>query len=166
MVRTRQADVRANSSAKQSARRGATEFDSPAGVLSVRALNVLKELAPELIGQIPPKGAWVPPDDLLQRLTARHLMTARNCGLQTAREIVAWARSRDVSISLPLYAGKSLSQVWGSLVARGSAGKLTRAEIAEALEKSIRRKSARIPVAFQVILLKILSSTYDQPPLS
>ena len=144
---------------------GAQDCNSQAESLSVRATNVLKELAPELIGQIPPKGAWVPPDDLLRRLTARHLMTARNCGLHTAHEIVEWARTRGVSIKLPSYAGKSLSEVWGSLVVRGSAGKLTRAEVAEALEKSIRRKSARIPVAFQIILLEILSSTYDQPPL-
>jgi hypothetical protein len=160
-----QTDVREKTSRKQLVLRGAKVSSAPVGDLSLRAVNVLKELAPELIGQIPPKGAWVPPDDLLQRLTARHLLTARNCGLQTAREIVDWARTRGVSIRLPVYAGKSLSEVWGSLVARASAGKLTRAEIAEALEKSIRRKSARIPVSFQIILLQILSSTYDQPPL-
>jgi len=34
-------------------------------------------------------------------------------------------------------------------------------EITAALERSIRRRSARIPVAFQIILLKILSSTYE-----
>jgi len=38
---------------------------------------------------------------------------------------------------------------------------LTRTEITAALERSIRRRSARIPVAFQIILLKILSSTYE-----
>jgi hypothetical protein len=133
--------------------------------LSVRASNVLKELAFELIGQDPPKGAWVPPDDLLRHLTARHLATARNCGPQTAREIIAFAYTRGVQISSPLYVGKSLSEVWLSLAARASAGKLTRAEITEALEKSIRRKSVRIPVAFQIILLELLSSTYDPPPL-
>ena len=164
MIRSRQADRR------DSAPRGETGGEnvsaaSPSGALSVRALNVLKELAPELIGQNPPKGAWVPPDDLLQRLTARHLATARNCGPQTAREIISWADARGISIRLPLYVGKSLSEVWHSLAARASAGKLTRAEITEALEKSIRRKSARIPVAFQIILLEILSSTYDTPPL-
>jgi hypothetical protein len=165
MMRNRQAAVRENASGKQPSLRGAADFGPTVGALSVRAVNVLKELAPELIGQIPPKGAWVPPDDLLRRLTARHLVTARNCGLHTAREIVNWAHARGVSITLPRYAGQSLSEVWGSLVARASVGKLTRAEIAEALEKSIRRKSARIPVAFQIILLEILSSTYDQPPL-
>ena len=131
------------------------------GDLSVRAVNVLKELAFALTGECPPKGAWLPPDDLLRLLTARHLATARNCGPQTAREIVEWANKRGVSIEWPLYAGKSLSEVWGSLTTRASAGKLTRSEITEALEKSIRRKSVRIPVAFQMVLLKILSS-YDQ----
>lgn len=139
--------------------------DSPSGALSVRALNVLKELAPELIGESAPKGPWGPPEDLLRRLTGRHLATARNCGPQTAREIISWARARGVSIRSPLYVGKSLSEVWHSLATRASDGKLTRAEITEALEKSIRRKSARIPVAFQIILLEILSSTYDSPPL-
>jgi hypothetical protein len=129
--------------------------------LSVRAINVLKELAFALTGETPPKGAWAPPDDLLRMLTARHLVTARNCGPQTAREIVEWANAKGISIEWPLYAGKSLSEVWGSLITRASAGKLTRSEITEALEKSIRRKSVRIPVAFQVVLLKILSS-YDQ----
>ena len=33
------------------------------------------------------------------------------------------------------------------------------------LVQSIRRKSVRIPIAFQIILLEILSSTYDPPPL-
>jgi hypothetical protein len=91
------------------------------------------------------------------------LATARNCGPQTAREIIAWALSKGVLIRSPLYAGKSLSDVWHSLASRASAGKLTRAEITEALEKSIRRKSVRIPIAFQIILLEILSSTYDPP---
>jgi hypothetical protein len=134
---------------------------TPACELSVRAINVLKELMFELTGQTPPKGAWVPPDDLLRLLSARHLATARNCGPQTAREIVDWVGSRGISIEWPIYAGKPLSEVWGSLISRASAGKLTRAEITEALEKSIRRKSVRIPVAFQMVLLKILS-TYDQ----
>lgn len=129
--------------------------------LSVRAVNVLKELAFALTGETPPKGAWIPPDDLLRMLTARHLVTARNCGPQTAREIVEWAKARGVVIEWPLYAGKSLSEVWGRLITRASAGKLTKNEITEALEKSIRRKSVRIPVAFQIVLLKILSS-YDQ----
>ncbi|TEY06009.1 hypothetical protein ELQ12_10075, partial [Campylobacter sp. US25a] len=60
--------------------------------------------------------------------------------------------------------GKSLSEIWGGLVARASAGDLTKSEITEALEKSIRRRSPRIPVAFQIVLLKILSSSYDHWP--
>jgi|SRR5579871_2730921 len=165
MTRIRQADSRGSVSQEETESCCENGSASRYGGLSVRAVNVLKELAPELIGLTPPKGAWVPPDGLLQRLTAQHLVTARNCGPQTAREIIGWARTRGVSIRSPLYVGKSLSEVWHSLAARASAGKLTKAEITEALEKSIRRKSARIPVAFQIILLKILSSTYDSPPL-
>jgi hypothetical protein len=164
MIRKRHTDPRDNASEEGAEPTNIAAAGQSAGGLSVRALNVLKELAPELIGQNPPKGEWAPPDDLLQRLTARHLATTRNCGPQTAREIVDWARTRGVSIRLPRYVGKSLSQVWDSLIERASAGKLTKAEIAEALEKSIRRKSARIPIAFQIVLLEILSSTYDPPP--
>ena len=134
------------------------------GGLSVRAMNVLKELAVELLDEVPPKIGWTPPDELLRRLTARHLATARNCGQQTTREIIDWAEARGISIHEPHHAGKSLSQVWGGLIERASAGRLTRSEIVEALEKSIRRKSPRIPVAFQIVLLKILSSSYDQWP--
>lgn len=133
--------------------------------LSVRAMNVLKELAVELTGEVPPKTGWLPSDGLLRGLTARHLATARNCGPQTTREIVDWAEGRGISIPSPHHAGKSLSEVWGELIERASAGRLTKSEITEALEKSIRRRSPRIPVAFQVVLLKILSSGYDQWPL-
>ena len=136
----------------------------PTSGLSVRAMNVLKELAVELIGDTPPKLGWVPPDRLLRKLTARHLATARNCGPQTMVEIIEWARSRGVTIQPPHHAGKSLSQVWHDLTEHASAGKLTKSEITEALEKSIRRKSARIPVAFQIVLLKLLSSSFDQWP--
>jgi hypothetical protein len=165
MVRNRQAERRDIASRKEAEPCGGKVSTASAGTLSLRAINVLKELAPELIGETPPKGDWVPPHDLLRQLTGRQLATARNCGPQTAREIIEWAHREGVSIRLPLYVGKSLSEVWHSLAARASAGKLTRAEITEALEKSIRRKSVRIPVAFQIILLEILSSTYDPPPL-
>jgi hypothetical protein len=165
MVRNRQIERQGSASRERIESCGKSVSASSSGGLSVRAINVLKELAPGLIGQIPPKGAWVPPDDLLRQLTAVHLTTARNCGPQTAREIIAWARTRGVFIRSPLHVGKSLSEVWHSLAARASVGKLTRAEITEALEKSIRRRSARIPVGFQIILLEILSSTYDPPPL-
>jgi hypothetical protein len=165
MVRNRQIDRRGGTSQEESEPCGESASTAPSGSLSARAINVLKELASELTGEAPPKGEWLPPDDLLRQVTAAHLATARNCGPRTAREIIAWARARGVSIRSPLYVGKSLSEVWRSLAARASAGKLTRGEITEALEKSIRRKSVRIPVTFQIILLEILSSTYDPPPL-
>lgn len=127
--------------------------------LSVRAENVLKELATELTGDCPPKGRWVPPDGLLRKLSFRHLQTARNCGPQTIAEIVGWAGLRGVVIRPPSRAGKSLSVTWHDLVARFSSGDFTRAEIAEALERSTRRKNTRIPVAFQSILLELLNSS-------
>lgn len=129
--------------------------------LSGRALNVLKVLSAELIEEIPPKGAWDPPDELLRKLTAKHLALARNCGPRTTREIIAWANARGVHIEPLPPSNRSLSAAWQEMAANASDGKLTRAEIAAALERSIRRRSARIPVAFQIILLKILSSTYE-----
>jgi len=130
--------------------------------LSVRALNVLKELSAELMGDCPPKGSsWCPPDELLRKLTGKHLATARNCGPHTTREIVAWAAARGVVIEPLPRAGKTLSAAWHDLAAKAAARKLTKAEITEALERSIRRKSVRIPVAFQIVLLKILSSMYE-----
>jgi hypothetical protein len=129
--------------------------------LSGRALNVLKVLSAELTGEIPPKGPWDPPDELLRKVTAKHLALARNCGPRTTREIIAWAAARSVHIVPPPATNKSLSAAWQELAANASNGKLTRAEITATLERSIRRRSARIPVAFQIILLKILSSTYE-----
>jgi hypothetical protein len=128
--------------------------------LSGRALNVLKELSLELTGECPPQGAWCPPDELLRKLTATHLSLARNCGPRTTREIIAWAATRGVVIE-PQRPSKALSAVWRDLAAEAAARNLTKAEITAALERSIRRKSARIPVAFQIVLLKILSSTYE-----
>jgi hypothetical protein len=129
--------------------------------LSVRAENVLKELAVELTGETPPKGRWIPPLELLRKLSFRHLLTARNCGPQTSDEIVRWAESRGVVIQLPFHAGKSLSATWRDLIAKCSTGEFTKAEIAEALEKSTRRGNTRVPVAFQSILLQILSSARE-----
>ncbi|MGH6751321.1 MAG: hypothetical protein ACREDP_04065, partial [Bradyrhizobium sp.] len=74
--------------------------------LSVRAENVLKELATELAGENPPKGRWIPSDNLLRKLTFKYLLTARNCGPQTIDEIVQWAAMRGVIIQRPFYAGK------------------------------------------------------------
>jgi len=129
--------------------------------LSVRAENVLKELAVELTGETPPKGRWVPSADLLGKLTFRHLSTARNCGPQTTDEILRWAESEGVAIPRPVHAGKSLSATWRDLMVRCSKGEFSKAEILEALEKSARRGNTRIPVAFQTILLQILSSALE-----
>lgn len=81
---------------------------SLSGPLSVRAENVLKILAPELTGEAPSRGRWTPSDLLLQRLTYKHLSTARNCGPQTIAEIVGWAQTRGTTIHRSLYSGKSL----------------------------------------------------------
>jgi hypothetical protein len=129
--------------------------------LSVRAQNVLKELAVELTGEQPPKGTWVPSRELLLALTAERLATARNCGPRTAREIVGWAQRCGVTVKPSLQHGRSLSQMWAGLIAGASAGALTSAEVIGALERSIRRKSVRIPVAFQIILVKILLSNFE-----
>jgi hypothetical protein len=126
--------------------------------LSVRAENVLKELAVELTGDNPPKRRWIPPDNLLRRLTFKHLKTARNCGPQTIDEIVKWAATRGVIIQEPFHAGKSLAAMWRDLIAKFSSGEFTNVEIAEALERSMRRKNTKIPVALQSILLQILIS--------
>jgi hypothetical protein len=126
--------------------------------LSVRAENVLKELASELTGENPPKGRWIPSGELLSKLSFSRLLTARNCGPQTIEEIVRWAQLRGVVIQPPFYDGKSLSTMWRDLIAKFSAGEFTKSEIAEALERSARRKNTRIPVAFQNILTKILNS--------
>jgi hypothetical protein len=149
-----------NGSEAASAVSAAAPIPKPAA-LSVRAENVLKELAVELTGETPPKGRWIPPHELLRKLTFRHLLTARNCGPQTTDEIVKWAESRGVAIQPPFHAGKSLSATWRDLILKCSKGEFTKAEIAEALEKSARRKNTRIPVAFQNILSQILTSACE-----
>jgi hypothetical protein len=133
----------------------------PMQKLSVRAQNVLKELAVELNGEQPPKGNWSPSRELLRALTAERLATARNCGPHTMREIVDWAQACGVTIKPVIPPGGSLSQMWSELIANGSAGNLTGAEIAGALQRSIRRKSVRIPIALPVLLVKILLSSFE-----
>lgn len=125
--------------------------------LSVRAVNVLKMLADEIMGEVPPQDDWAPSDELLRKITAERLSITRNCGPRTVDEIIRWAEARGVKIQPVFHAGKSLSETWRDLAARFSSGELTRAELAEALEKSVRRKSTKIPVAAQRILLKFLS---------
>jgi hypothetical protein len=126
--------------------------------LSVRAVNVLKLLAAEITGKSPPRDNWTPSNALLRQLTAQQLLTARNCGPQTANEIIRWAASRGIAIKPLLHSGKSLSEMWQDLNTRFMAGELAKAEVAQALEKSVRRKSSTIPVAVQKILLMLLST--------
>ncbi|MBR0776958.1 hypothetical protein JQ625_19145 [Bradyrhizobium diazoefficiens] len=133
----------------------------PMKKLSVRAQNVLKELAVELTGEQPPKGNWAPSRALLRALTAECLATARNCGPHTMQEIVDWAQGCGVTIKPVIRPGGSLSQMWTELITSASMGSLTSAEIVGALQRSIRRKSVRIPLAFQVILVKILLSSFE-----
>ncbi len=129
--------------------------------LSVRAQNVLKELAVELTGEQPPKGNWAPSRELLLALTAERLATARNCGPHTSREIIDWAQGCGVAIRPALLQGRSLSKMWARLIASASTEGLGSAEVIAALQKSIRRRSVRIPVAFQIILVKILLSSFE-----
>jgi hypothetical protein len=131
--------------------------DGESEQLSGRAINVLKMLADEIMGEVPPRDDWVPPESLLRRITVERLSIARNCGPRTTEEIIRWAEARGVTIQPVFHAGKSLSETWRKLSARFAAGDLTKAELAEALEKSVRRKSTKIPVAVQQILLKYLS---------
>jgi len=129
--------------------------------LSGRAVNVLKMLADEIMGEVPPRDDWVPPESLLRRITVERLSIARNCGPRTTEEIIRWAEARGVTIQPVFHVGKSLSETWRKLSARFAAGDLTKVELAEALEKSVRRKSTKIPVAVQQILLKYLSRLGD-----
>jgi hypothetical protein len=139
-----------------------TNLPARRGVLSARAENVLKALAAELTGEDPPRGRWVPSSNLLRKLSYKDLQATRNCGPQTTAEIVRWAGSQGVIIERPFHAGKSLSAMWRDIIARSSTGQFTRAEIAEALEKSLRRKNTRIPVAIQNLLVKALNDTGKQ----
>lgn len=133
------------------------EAQTPDHKLSLRALNVLKMLAGEITGEVPPRNGWVPPEALLRKITMERLSTARNCGPQTLNEIMRWAAARGVTIRPLLYAGKSLSEIWRDLSLKFAAGGLTQVELVEALEKSVRRRTTSVPVAIQRILLKYLS---------
>ena len=87
------------------ARPACAAFHRPERARAQRAEGVAVELTEE----IPPKGAWDPPDELLRKLTAKHLAMARNCGPQTTREIIAWAGARGVHIEPLPRTGNSLS---------------------------------------------------------
>jgi hypothetical protein len=136
---------------------GTAEADTPDQKLSLRALNVLKMLAGDITGEIPPRNGWLPPEALLRRITMERLSTARNCGPQTLNEIVRWAAARGVAIQPMFHAGKSLTEIWRNLSAKFAAGGLSQAELVEALEKSVRRRTTSVPVTIQRILLKYLS---------
>lgn len=131
--------------------------------LSIRAMNVLKLLAAEITGECPPREKWTPSDALLREVTVKRLLVTRNCGPKTIGEIIRWARSRGVAIQPLFHAGKSLSETWRDLNMKFTTGELTKAEVAEALEKSVRRRSSRIPIAVQKILLKLLNTASEQP---
>lgn len=136
-----------------------TAFPQPySSDLSIRALNVLKMLATEFTGETPPRDNWAPSTALLRQITFRHLATARNCGPLTVTEIIQWAASRGVTIQPPFHAGKSLSAIWRDIGVKFAAGSLSNAEVTEALEKSVRRKSTTIPVAAQEVLLQLLKA--------
>ena len=129
--------------------------------LSGRAINVLRMLADEIMGEVPSRDDWMPTEALLRRITVERLSIARNCGPRTTDEIIRWAAARGVTIQPVFHAGKSLSETWRDLSARFAAGDLSKVELAEALEKSVRRKSTKIPVAVQQILLKYLKRFGD-----
>ncbi len=130
--------------------------------LSNRALNVLKILAAEMTGECPQRGRWTPSPALLREITYKRLIAARNCGPQTVSEIIRWAQSQGVTIQPLYHAGKSLAETWQALSVKFTSGELTYAEIAEALEKSVRRKNTTIPVAVQKLLLQLLNTGSGQ----
>jgi hypothetical protein len=138
-------------------REAPAEADTVDQKLSLRALNVMKMLAGDITGEIPPRHGWVPSETLLRKITMERLSTARNCGPQTLNEIVRWSAARGVTIRPMFHAGKSLSEIWRDLGVKFTAGALTQAEVVEALEKSVRRRTTSVPVAIQRILLKLLS---------
>jgi hypothetical protein len=142
---------------------GSRDEPTPQRELSARAINVLRVLADEIMGEVPARDDWIPPNELLRKITVERLSIARNCGPRTVDEIVSWAGARGVTIQPQFHAGKSLSETWRDLGARFASGQLSKAELAEALEKSVRRKSTKMPVAIQRILLKYLSRIGDDP---
>ncbi len=125
--------------------------------LSARAENVLKLLTQELIGSTS-NGRPLPSDLLLQKLTYKHLSTARNCGPQTTAEIIEWARAQGKVIKPSFHVGKSLSIMWRDALAKFSTGDISTVELTEALEHSARRRNTKIPVEFQRMLLQVIRS--------
>lgn len=136
--------------------------DRPIDKLSRRALNVLKLLAFEGTGEIPPRTDWSPTNTFLETVTMKRLLTARNCGSQTMDEIINWLASLGVAIQPLHHRGKSLPAMWQHIEERFAAGTLTGSEMKEALERSVRRKNVRIPIGIQGILLQLLAAAPDQ----
>ena len=139
-----------------------TVVSAPPCGLSIRAMNVFKLLAAEITGECPPRERWTPSNALLRQVTVQRLLATRNRGPKTISEIIRWADSRGVAIQPLFHAGKSLSETWRDLNMKFTTGELTKAEVAEALEKSVRRRSSRIPIAVQKILLKLLNTVSEQ----
>jgi hypothetical protein len=65
-------------------------------------------------------------------------------------------------IQPPYHAGKSLAETWKALSVKSAVGGLTQAEIAEALEKSVRRKNTTIPIEIQKLLLQLFNTDGGQ----
>src|SRR5690348_10595132 len=69
--------------------------------LSVRAINVLKILADEITGEIPPREDWVPPESLLRKITVERLSIGRRnhpLGGSARREVPARVSRRQIAV--------------------------------------------------------------------
>jgi hypothetical protein len=51
--------------------------------------------------------------------------------------------------------------MWQDAIARFARGEISKAEVAEALERSMRRRNTQIPVALQNILLQLIRSSNE-----
>ena len=118
--RARTHGMRAQPSRRPAGRTGVGRRSAagPMQRLSARAQNVLKELAVELTGEQPPKGAWASAAmSCCSKADGRSILRlARNCGPHTTREIIAWAGARGVHIEPLPRTSKSLSADWEELV--------------------------------------------------
>ena len=83
--------------------------------------------------------------------------SASSSCISATTEIIKWLRVRGIII--PFNAGRSLSAIWQDIIAKFSAGEISKAEIAEALEHTVHRKNTRIPIAVQKMLLQLIRSS-------